>query len=282
MTPSDHVSRRQAAFELGLANTHLANYVSAGEFGELAPRERLTREALAVWRSERPRVELSPEEYSRALRFAVAEFYLGGTRSDFGSSTRRTGGKFVDDYASGKLGEIAFARFLAEALDVDAQLDFEHHTGVPAQDIDRVRRVGRRSWNPPGVRVSIKTTKAGNVYLLVPEAEFTAEDRRSDVYVFVRVDLPRDHLIRSLYQAGGLEGVESELADQVDLLRQAIVVQAQVVGFAVREDFPAQPVSEIGSMALAAPNRAMQSGRLRTGPRNWAEFKSRILREESA
>ena len=282
MPPESRVSREKAAKVLGLSDTQLKNYVAAGEFGALAKGESLRESVLAQWDEERPRIELSPEEYKRSLQFAVAEFYLGGTKSDFGSSTRRTAGKFIDNYASGKLGELAFASFLRERYRVEAELDFGHHEGIPAQDIDSIRRVGKRSWNPPAMRVSIKTTKAGNGYLLVPEAEFTSDDRKSHAYVFVRVDLPGDHLIRGLYAAGGLAGVEDEIGDDAVLLEEAISVSGQIVGFAWRDDFPVDPVDAIGDLQLAGPNRALRSGKMRTSSADWAEFAKELLGKENA
>lgn len=272
------LSRRAFAQILGVSEGQLQKLIRAGEFGSLPPRTKLTEEMLVAWKSSRREVLLSREKYLTALRFSVEEFYLGGTKSDFGSNTRRGAGKFIDDYTRGKLGELAFGEFLIEALDLEVELDFEHHQDIPAQDIESVRRRGRRTRNPPGIRVSIKTTKLANTYLLVPEDEFASPDRRSEAYVLMRVDLPEDHLVRELFLAGGLPGLHGHVHEALsEIVASDGNVGVQVAGFAWRGDFPAEPVTSVDDLTLSKPNRMLRSGQLRTSEADWLQFAERLL-----
>jgi hypothetical protein len=275
---TETLSRRALAEAIGMTVGQVAALVKSGEFGHVPPRASVTMDQLIEWKNRRPSFSVEKDEYRQALRFSVEEYYLGGTKSDFGSNTRRGAGKFIDDYTRGKLGELAFAKFLAETQRLGIDLDFAHLTGVPAQDIDAVWRVGSRVKNPPSIRVSIKTTKVGNNLLLVPESEFMSVDRRSDVYVLVRVGLPDDHLVRALFAAGGLPSLVPAVAKQLEATKESDEVSsAQIAGLAWREDFPSEPVTQVGDLALAKPNRCLTVAQLRTSNADWTGFAAKLL-----
>jgi len=48
----------------------------------------------------------------------------------------------------------------------------------------------------PRIKIAVKATKFKNSFLILGQNEVESEDRRSDVYILVRVDLPDDHLMR--------------------------------------------------------------------------------------
>jgi len=51
-------------------------------------------------------------------------------------------------------------------------------------------------WREPRVGVGIKSSKPKNAFLILGENEVDLEERRSDVYIFCRPNIPDDHLLR--------------------------------------------------------------------------------------
>lgn len=232
-------------------------------------------EALDRWEeSRRSRmVTLFENDYQESLEFALRSFYSDQTRSDFLTGTRRDAGKYVTDFVRGKLGEIGFQKYMEQEHGLRIGLDFDPDRGpVVGQDITEVQRVGRGAVNPPRLHVAIKTTKELNNYLLVPDHEVEDRDRRSDVYVLVRVAIYPDHLLRAIRGHDAFEDVE-------DLIPEFETIRAEMAGFAWRDELAADdPVEEIENVpSLAQPNYAMRTGNLRKGEDEWQELAEGIL-----
>ena len=152
------------------------------------------------------------------------------------------------------------------------KLDFSiNQAGVPAQDIVEfaVKRKGMRSaYNPTKLKVSIKTSKMKNIWLAVPESEYDNPARSSDVYVFVRVDLPLNHLARF--------GRESELFSRLkNIIPEFEDVEAEIAGFAWKEDLEHKP-DGIKEASIQRPQYALSSGRLRRSDSDWQDFISKL------
>ena len=52
------------------------------------------------------------------------------------------------------------------------------------------------------MKVGVKGSKLKNCFLVLSKNEVKKADRKSDVYVFGRVDLPSDHLFRIIRNRG--------------------------------------------------------------------------------
>lgn len=118
----------------------------------------------------------------QALRLAPK---MAGT--DYGTSRQRDLGQLWADTIRGFLGEIAFAKWLKERFGISAELDYRRG---PLEEFlpSDIKSVNGR---PPRLKISVKTTKFGGVWLDVPGAQI----KHSDVYVLVRVGITRDHLL---------------------------------------------------------------------------------------
>jgi len=152
---------------------------------------------------EKSLVFLQSDSYDRCLTFAIEAYYMM-TRADFGASQQRDLGKFITNQVTGKLGELALREILLQRQGLLIDLDFSITGQIPSQDIERIstREVaGKPLWNVPAIKTSIKSTKLKNYLLALPPGEVSQEDRRSDIYALVQVDLPQDHLLRSLKNA---------------------------------------------------------------------------------
>ncbi|MFN0280216.1 MAG: hypothetical protein ACKVRN_16685 [Pyrinomonadaceae bacterium] len=170
--------------------------------------------------------KLGRNDYIRCLEFAIESFYSYASSSNFGTSTQRDAGKFVTDFTIGKLGEVALQKFLKARFDVEISLDFTMRKAIVGQDIVEIAppRKGGRVFNPIRKRVAIKTSKLKNVWLIVPEKEVVDVHRTSDIYIFSRVDLFFDHLIRFLRDHKSLKNVKSKIPAFVDM-------SAEICGF---------------------------------------------------
>ena len=266
----------KASEYLGLPKKFLENYAKIG--GELVFAKKgrayvIDQEELDRWTALRNyrTVSLEIEDYIQCLEFALRSFYAYTSTSDFGTATQRGAGKFVDNFTSGKLGEIAVRKFLKDKTGIDIKLDFALRDAVVGQDITEVSkpRRGPRVYNPPRLRVSIKTTKLKNVWLIVPQSELDDPARASDIYVLARVELSLDHAFRFLKGHALLENI-------TDIIPEFEPLAAEVVGFVWKDELSAKdPVSEIPGQAIK-PSYILPSGELRCSDDEWKDFVSRL------
>jgi len=170
-------------------------------------------EDLDKWKElmDERKIILTLEDYKRCLEFAFKITYSGHTTTDFGTARQRGKLKAISDWTQGALGEVAFQKFLKTKFEIKVDLDFEVHGVIVGQDITQVQK--GRVLNPPRIRVSIKSGKPNGCYLIVPEKEVDLHERRSEYYVFVRVDFPEDHLIRALKDHPTIESMNLNIPD---------------------------------------------------------------------
>lgn len=74
--------------------------------------------------------------------------------------------KFIEDRIRGKVGEMAFAQFLEETLDVSAEVDFDIYESEQVTDYADLKSIDGKK---PACQFDIKTTKMGNLWLAVRE-----------------------------------------------------------------------------------------------------------------
>jgi hypothetical protein len=217
-------------------------------------------------------LDLSEDDYRQALNFAVVGFYEGGFSSvEWGQTKRRDVGEFLSNQTMGKLGEIAFKRFLADKFNLDISIDFNYKGEIGGQDIFGVRILGKNEeYRQASVKVSIKTTKATNFNLWVVKDELESNHSRSEYYVLTRVNLPIDHLLRYLKDSPKLSSVQQRIPDFED-------IRAEIAGYTTRQELMAKGVAEnmIGATGkvvqkLRTPQYVMLSGDLKRTP---ADFK---------
>jgi hypothetical protein len=134
-------------------------------------------------------VVLDEGDYLRATLYGLhLAPRLAGT--DYGTARQRDLGQLWTDTIRGFLGEVAFAKWLRQRFGVEVWLDYRLG---PLEEFlpSDIRSVGGRE---PRLRVSVKTTKLGGIWLDVPGAQV----EHSDVFVLVRVGVTREHFVAFL------------------------------------------------------------------------------------
>ena len=150
-------------------------------------------ENLPNWLDQRfipNRVEINKNEYAEMCVNALkAVSNIAAT--DYGTSRQRDFGQLWADMIRGYLGEIAFVKFLKNKWGIEADLCHEKgslNDYLPL-DIHEVR-IPPENLRKPKINISIKTTKWNGIWLDIPGDQFS----HSDVHVFVKVGVGRDHL----------------------------------------------------------------------------------------
>jgi len=110
--------------------------------------------------------------------------------TDYGTARQRDLGQLWTDAIRGFLGEVAFAKWLNERFGVSAELDYRRGSLQEFLPSD-VKKINGRD---PRLKISIKTTKLGGIWLDIPGAQID----HSDVFVLVRVGTAREHFVAFL------------------------------------------------------------------------------------
>ena len=142
------------------------------------------------WRS----IELTIDDYSQCLDFALAQHFRGYVLSDWGTARQREFGQKITNWIKGQLAEVAVKKFFKREFGIKIGLDFEIHDTIVPQDIVGVEE--NRVVRSPKIGVGIKSSKPKSAYLVLGESEITIQERRSDYYIFCRPNIPDDHLLR--------------------------------------------------------------------------------------
>lgn len=237
---------KEASIIAGLPEKCLDNYIKIGKELPKEPYTRILEADFTAWLTQQRfgTVTLGRDDYIRCLEFAIESFYSYASSSNFGTSTQRDAGKFVTDFTIGKLGEVALQKFLKARFDVEISLDFTMREAIVGQDVVEIAppRKGGRVFNTVKKRIAIKTSKLKNVWLIVPEKEVIDTHRTSDIYIFSRVDLFFDHLIRFLRDHKSLKNVKSKIPTFVDMSAEicGFVEKSTLMANAPTTDLPGQ------------------------------------------
>lgn len=196
------LTKQEAIKFLGLEPKIFANYFQyAGEFSAL-PRENgrgrflFDKNGLAKWLEgfKWRTAELNLDDYALCLDFALAQHFRGYVLADWGTARQREFGQKITNWVKGQLAEVAVQKFFKKEFGVEVELDFRIYEEIVPQDIIGVIENGRKRNAKLGI--GIKSSKPKSAYLVLGENEITRSERRSDVYIFCRPDIPDDHLLR--------------------------------------------------------------------------------------
>lgn len=265
------LSSKEALAFLGLSESEFKNFVKAGEIKKEKIRGRFAFEKsdLEEWKRSRAyrSMTLSREDYMRALEFAIQAFYGNVTKSHFARQQQRDAGQYITNQVQGKLGEIAFVKFLKDKFNIEAELDFSFREGIiPGQDITEIRR--GRIANPPRIRVGIKATKQRNMFLALSTNEVERDDRRSDIYVLVRVGLFPNHILRLLKDSPNLRAVQENIPPLSN-------ISAEIAGYVEIQELDGPAVVILGNK-MSEPNYFKTTGDLKKSENNWLEFTNKL------
>lgn len=261
MRDENHLSIKKASSYLQIDQKALDNYVKGQEipFLKVGRIRKVTKSDLDAWKHyfDETTVILNQEDYFKALRFALKKFYSGAPRANFATSTQREAGKYLSDHITGYLGELSFQKFMADKFSVQLRLDDNVDGLIRSQDIVSVSR-RRGVENQPAFKISVKATKIKNVWLIVGKNEIDLSDRCSDYYVFARVSLPPDHIVRLIREHPSVHEIQRIIPPE------ETSIKTQICGF-IEFDKLSGPVSKVGNQDIS-PSYVMQSGELR---RDW-------------
>ncbi len=196
------LSKKEAIEYLKLDPKTFENYFkNAGEFNCLDRNGKrgkfLFDEAeLKQWNENREwrTIDLNIKDYALCLDFALAQHFRGYVVSDFGTARQREFGQKITNWVKGQLGEVAVQKFFKREFNFDVDLDFNIYDKIVPQDIIGIYEKGKK--RTPKIGVGIKSSKPKNAYLVLGDNEMKLPERRSEIYIFCRPDIPDDHLLR--------------------------------------------------------------------------------------
>lgn len=253
------LSLPKACEYLKISQKALTNYVKEGleiPIQQVGRTKKFKKEDLDAWKQyyDKTSVALDQDDYYESLQFALQKFYSGAPRANFATSTQREAGKYLSDHISGYLGELAFQLFMQVSFDIEIKLDKNIDGLVRSQDIAAVSR-RRGVENQPAFKISVKSSKMKNVWLIVGKNEIELADRKSDYYVFVRVNLYPDHIVRLIREHPAVEKIKKIIPPLESH------ISAQVCGFTGIADLEG-PIEKVGIQKIS-PSYVKRSGSLR-------------------
>lgn len=139
-------------------------------------------------------VELDFDDYCLCLDFALAQHFRGYVVSDWGTARQREFGQKVTNWVKGQLAEVTVKKFFKKEFGSEVELDFRIYEQIVPQDIIGVIESGKK--REPRIGIGIKSSKPKSAYLVLGENEVVLPERRSDVYILCRPNIPDDHLLR--------------------------------------------------------------------------------------
>jgi hypothetical protein len=189
-------------------------------------------------------VFLTIEEYKKCFQFAIKMSYSTGATHGAGIRGVRSEMQMADDFILGILAEHGVQKFLSEKYKTKVKLDLDVHAGkITPQDFVSIKSKGKDRECKVGV--SIKSSKLKSCYNIIHPIEYENIKRRSDIYIFVRVGLPSDHLFRALREHSFFVNVSKDLEENSKFkkIEKLNKIPVWICGFNYRKDF--KKVNEI-------------------------------------
>jgi len=271
------LSRKDAIKFVRLDEKTFENYFkNAGEFPclERAGRGRFlfNEDVLKKWRADYDwrTINLDIDDYALCLDFALAQHCRGYVVSDWGTARQREFGQKITNWVKGQLGEVAVRKFLKREFGVDVELDFEIREDIVPQDITGVTQGGHT--RKPKIGVGIKSSKPKSAFLVLGENEIRLEDRKSDVYIYCRPDIPDDHFLRiTKKEVINLVKNKPHFSKYKDLIPDFHDIPCEIAGWCWAKEL--EEVTSIPGQEFDNGTRFVKkSGALRREKKDWAEL----------
>ncbi len=271
------LSKSEAVKFLGIDEKTFENYFkNANEFTCL-PREGRTRflfdeNELKKWKADREMrtVELNFNDYALCLDFALAQHFRGYVLSDWGTARQREFGQKITNWVKGQLGEVAVKKFLKKEFGLEVELDFDIYADIVPQDIIGVFE--NHKMRKPKIGVGIKSSKPKSAYLVLSGNEIKLAERRSDIYIYCRPDIPDDHLLR-LTKDQVVKAVKDKphFSKYKDLLPNFNNIPCEIVGWCRFDEL--EEVSSIPGLEFDNGSRFVKkSGELHRSTEEWKKL----------
>ena len=271
------LTKKQAVDHLGLDEKTFDNYFkNAAEFPCMERnggrgRFYFDQDVLDRWKRsfEWRTVNLDREDYSLCLDFALAQHFRNYVQSDFGTGRQREFGQKITNWVKGQLGEVAVKKFLKREFGVDVELDFDIRDNIVLQDITGV--VDNGAIRQPKIGVGIKSSKPKSAFLVLGENEIRIADRRSDIYIYSRPDIPDDHLLRiTKEQINEVVKDKPHYPKYEDLMPEFADIPCEIAGWCYYTDL--RETTNIPGQEFDGVRFVKESGLLRKSREDWKEF----------
>jgi hypothetical protein len=274
---SKPLSKKEAIVYLGLDPKTFDNYFkNAAEFPCLIRNNGKGRfyfdeDILRKWKEDLAwrTVELDKEDYALCLDFALAQHFRNYVQSDFGTGRQREFGQKITNWVKGQLGEVAVQKFLEREFGINVKLDFDIRDKIVLQDIIGVEEHGE--LRDPKIGVGIKSSKPKSAFLVLGANEIMIKERRSDIYIYCRPNIPDDHLLR-LAKDEINEAVKDKphYSKYKDLMPNFDNISCEIVGWCYYTDL--REVQEIPGQPFDGTRFVKESGLLRKSKKDWEEL----------
>lgn len=277
----EELNAKKAAEYLGASESFLKNS------GEILPVQKGRRKVylqqdLDAWKQKRGQRTffLDLADYAKCFDFALAMHYRGYTAADWGTSRKREAGQNLTNWMRGQLGEIAVQKFFKREFNLDLELDFNLHAGIVAQDIIGIKEGSE--IRKPKMRVAVKATKFKNSYLILGTADVEPENRKLDIYILTRINLPDDHLLRiAKEELEELLKKERHFELYKEQLKCFEPIPCEVAGFAYRKelekiDDAAKLAKILGARNPVGARYVKISGELRSSKEDWEKVAEKL------
>ena len=220
-------------------------------------------------------VILSMTEYEECFEFAIKMAY--STRASHGTGIRgvRSEMQMSDDFILGILAEHGVKKFLKDKYGTEIELDMEVHPDhITPQDIQRIKKSD--AWQDSRITVAVKSSKVKSCYNIIPPIEYENADRRSDVYIFVRVGLPSDHLFRILRSHSFFKKVKDELEadDTFRKIEPLTEIPIWICGYNNHEEL--DKVTEIPGQTFESHRYVKSTAQMKNSDQDWQKFIERL------
>jgi len=271
------LTKKEAVEYLGLDDKTFDNYFkNAAEFPCLdrnggRGRFYFDEDALRKWKDGLAwrTVDLNKDDYTLCLDFALAQHFRKYVQSDFGTGRQREFGQKITNWVKGQLGEVAVKKFLKREFNVDIELDFDIRDKIVLQDITAVKENGK--MRIPKIGIGIKSSKPKSAFLVLGENEIRIKERRSDIYIYCRPNIPDDHLLR-LTKEEVNEAVKDKphYSKYKDLMPDFINIPCEVVGWCHYSEL--REAKQIPGQEFDGVRFVKESGLLKKTKKDWQEL----------
>jgi hypothetical protein len=277
-TDSNILNKKQAVEFLGLDPKTFDNFQKASEF-QCIPRVNKGRfyfdkTSLDGWleKFKWRTVTLNREDYVECLDFALAMHFRQYVKSDFGTGRQREFGQMITNWVKGQLGEVGVKKFFKQEFNTEVILDFELRGEIVPQDIIGVSENGK--IRQPKIGVGIKSSKPKNTWLILGDNEIIRNERKSETYIFCRVHIPDDHLLRITKDAiTQIVRGQRHFDVYKDKIPDFVEIPVEIAGWCYVDELEKRLAKDVPGLETATGYRHVrQSGLLRKSKKDWQEL----------
>ena len=158
---------------------------------------------------------------------------------------------------------------LKREFNVEVELDFDIRDKIVLQDITAEKENGKMRTHKIGI--GIKSFKPKSDILVLGENEIRIKERRSDIYIYCRPNIPDDHLLR-LTKEEVNEAVKDKphYSKYKDLMPDFINIPCEVAGWCHYTDL--RETNSIPGQEFDGVRFVKESGLLRKSKKDWEEL----------